>query len=293
MRHVRPIFIALIALAALSWQSQPAQATHTVSGGSPLAHIDQISIDLGPAGTNVGVEGNGKPAVGDRDGDGVVDAEGARDPASDPVPVGVCGNGIDDDPGDTTGDTIPDPDGFDGVADDGCQVTLTPLEICAEIIDDGILNADEDFVDTLSVDVTVGSQPGTGPGSPGGIPPVGINGGLEAWQYDLIWSPELLRINAPQQLAFLLHVDGAANPFTDASAGLPDVSSPWTAAVSDAGWRDDGSGVVNRIRIEGDTAGVATLSINVDSLLDTNSINYTIGTNNGAQMAVSKDGPDD
>jgi len=59
MRHVRPIFIALIALAALSWQSQPAQATHTVSGGSPLAHIDQISIDLGPAGTNVGVEGNG------------------------------------------------------------------------------------------------------------------------------------------------------------------------------------------------------------------------------------------
>jgi len=98
--------------------------------------------------------------------DGHVDAEGydAPDPRDSP---GVCGNGLDDDAG-------VDPDGIplppDGVADDGCVVTLTPLERCAEIIDDGMLNADEDLLvvgqDRLSMDLTVGAQPGPG----GGIP---------------------------------------------------------------------------------------------------------------------------
>ena len=116
MRYARPLLIALLALAVLGWQGQAAQANHTISGGSPLAHIDQISIDLGPAGTNAGVTGNGLPAVGDRNGDGLVDAEGAPDPASGGVPGGICGNDIDDDPDVSAV--------LDGVADDGCQVTL-------------------------------------------------------------------------------------------------------------------------------------------------------------------------
>src|SRR3990172_6884743 len=285
MRHVRPIFIALIALAALSWQSQPAQATHTVSGGSPLAHIDQISIDLGPAGRNVGVEGNGNPAAGDRDGDGVVDAEGAPDPGGNPM--GVCNNGLDDDSG---GPFAVPPD---GVADEGCQVTLTPGETCAEIIDDGLLNADEDFIDTLSVDVTVGVQPGVSPGSPGGIPPhSGSNGEMTAWQYYLNWAPELLRVNAPQLLNFLINTDGSGQPFTNASQTLPRTTSPWIAAVADAGPTDDGSGVLNRIRVEGDTAGTATPSISGDAILESSGGVYTIDLFNGAQIAVSKDGPD-
>ena len=285
MRHVRPIFIALIALAALSWQSQPAQATHTVSGGSPLAHIDQISIDLGPAGTNVGVEGNGKPAVGDRDGDGVVDAEGAPDPGGNPM--GVCNNGLDDDSG---GPFAVPPD---GVADDGCQVTLTPRETCAEIIDDGLLNADEDFIDTLSVDVTVGVQPGVSPGVPGGVPPFnGINGTTSAWGYTLNWVPELLRVNAPRQVHFLIHTDGAASPFIDISATLPDLASPWTAGVADGGFTDDGSGVLNRIRIEGDVAGLANLTLSDEFFSDRNGPPIPVDLLNGAQTAVSKDGPD-
>ena len=285
MRHARPLLIALLALAALGWQSQSAQATHTISGGSPLPHIDQISIDVGPAGTNVGVTGNGTPAVGYRGGgDNLVDAEGAPDEGGNPSNDGVCGNGIDDDP-----DVSAVPD---GVADDGCQVTLTPLETCAEIIDDGILNADEDFVDTLSVDVTVGAQPGTGSGSPGGIPPTGINGATHAWGYFLNWAPELLRVNSPQQFAFLIHTDGAGSPFTNASAPLPDLAAPWTADVSDAGPIDDGAGVLNRIRIEGDTAGIAALSIDGYYVLDRNSSAYTIDLINSAQIAVSKDGPD-
>ena len=116
MRNARPLLIALLVLAALGWQSQPAQANHTNSGGAPLAHIDQISIDLGPSGTNVGVTANGTPAVGDRNGDGLVDAEGAPDPASGGVPGGICGNDIDDDPDASAV--------LDGVADDGSEVTL-------------------------------------------------------------------------------------------------------------------------------------------------------------------------
>ena len=114
MRNARPLLIALLVLAALGWQSQPAQANHTNSGGAPLAHIDQISIDLGPSGTNVGVTANGTPAVGDRDGDGVVDAEGAPDRGGNPP--GFCGNGLDDDPDVSAV--------LDGVADDGSEVTL-------------------------------------------------------------------------------------------------------------------------------------------------------------------------
>jgi len=292
MRYGQPIFIALIALAALSWQGQTADATHTNSGGAPLAHIDQISIDLGPAGTNVGVEGNGKPAVGDRNFDGIPDTEGYDTSWPGDTP-GTCGNGIDDDQADPNGDTIPGPGGFDGIADDGCQVTLTPLEFCAEIIDDGILNADEDFIDTLSVDVTVGVQPGVSPGSPGGIPPhSGSNGEMTAWQYYLNWAPELLRVNAPQLLNFLINTDGSGQPFTNASQTLPRTTSPWIAAVADAGPTDDGSGVLNRIRVEGDTAGIATLSISGDAILESSGGVYTIDLFNGAQIAVSKDGPD-
>lgn len=329
MQHSRLVFIALLALAALGWQSQSVYATHTTSGGTPLAHIDQISIDLGPAGTNVGVEGNGKPAVGDRDSDGVVDAEGAAPAVFDPTNIedgagpgscvdaldnggdfrrdandpdcfdtpGICGNGLDDDQLDINGSTVigDSPGEIDGVADDGCQVTLTPLETCAEIIDDGVLNADEDFIDTLSVDVTVGAQPGSGPGTPGGISPVGVNGGLVSWQYGLNWSPEFLRINSPQNLFFLINAGGAAQPFTNASAALPDLVSPWTAAVADGlggDDADDGAGVLNRIGIEGDVAGIATLSFSGVFLEDRNGIAYPIDLFNGAQIAVSKDGPD-
>jgi len=292
MRYGRPIFLALLVLAALSWQSQPAHATHTNSGGAPLAHIDQISIDPGPTGTNVGVEGNGKPAVGDRDFDGIPDTEGYDTSWPGDTP-GTCGNGIDDDQADPNGDTIPGPGGFDGIADDGCQVTLTPLETCAAIIDDGVLNVDEDFVDTLSVDVTVGVQPGTSPGSPGGVPPYnGINGAVVEWQYTLNWSPEFLRVNSPQQLNFLINADGAGSPFTNASSALPDLLSPWVAAVNDAGPADDGSGVLNRIRIEGDTAGIATLSLSGVVFEGKNGGIYTIDLFNTAQVAVSKDGPD-
>src|SRR3989304_2811157 len=110
--------IGLLAVLIMGWQSQPAQAVHTVSGGAPLAHIDQISIDMGPPGsqTATGDVLNGRPAVVDRNADGIPDAEGydTPDPGDSP---GICGNGVDDDLADSDADTAPHP--ADGTADDG------------------------------------------------------------------------------------------------------------------------------------------------------------------------------
>jgi len=292
MRHGRLIFIALIALAALGWQSQSAQATHTSGPYGPLPHVDQISIDVGPPGVNVGVEGNGKPAVGDRDFNGVPDAEGYDTSWPGDAP-GLCGNGMDDDQADPNGDTVPGPGGFDGIADDGCQVTLTPLETCAEIIDDGILNADEDALvsgqDRLTLDITTGAHPGSSPGSPGGIPtPLNV----AAWQLDFNWAPDVIDADV-QNIFFLILTDGGAQPFTNVSEALPQIASPFVAGVADGGLPDDGSGVLTRITVEGNTAGVATLSLSdvvIYGYPDQGPI--PIDLFNSASVAVSKDGPD-
>lgn len=162
MRGLIPGFLVLLLLATIAWQQQGTQATHDGSG----AHIDQMSIDVGPHGVAQGVTDNGWPAVGDRDGDAVADAEGYDTPDPGDAP-GICGNGLDDDLGDSDGDTTPDAP--DGVADDGCVVPLSPRETCIEIIDDGILNADEDSLvagqDRAVIDITVGAQPGPGGGA--------------------------------------------------------------------------------------------------------------------------------
>jgi hypothetical protein len=42
--------------------------------------LTRVSIDMGPTGVAAGVEGNGIAAVGDRNMDGVVDAEGFDTP---------------------------------------------------------------------------------------------------------------------------------------------------------------------------------------------------------------------
>ena len=282
----------------IGWQGQEAKATHDGTGD----HIDQISIDMGRGGVAVGVEDNGKASVGDRNGDGVNDSEGAP-PAPVPgapdtgVSGNLCGNGLDDDQSDIDGSTVigDSPSETDGIADDGCQVTLTPLDICREIINDNILNADEDTLagtqDRISIDVTTGAHPGTSPGSPGGIP---ASRGMSAWQFNFTWTPDVGEVDA-NNIAFLVHADGAAAPLSNLSESLPGLTSPYTAAVSDGGASDDGSGVITRLTFEGTAAGLATLSIPNDfSLVVVDDTNTTIPADavNDAQVAVSKDGPD-
>jgi hypothetical protein len=265
---------------------QDASANHDERGG----HIDQVSIDMGPPGVAVDVAGNGKPAVGDRDGNSVPDAEGARDLVNGVV--GTCGNNIDDDQGDWDGDTViaNTPVSFseiDNVADDGCQVTLTPLEQCAEIIDDDVLNADEDFLvagqDRLSIDITVGAQPGPG----GGIPADRL---LQNWKMFFRWDADVIDVDLFNR-NFLLLASGGGSPFGGDGgdvADLPETTSPLFATGFDNGPKEAGPGILARLTIEGNAAGMANLVIS-PSIDDAANIFITIDTILSARVAVSKD----
>jgi len=207
--------------------------------------LDLVAIDIDTA-------GNGVVAAGDRDGDSLADAEGAADPANGAV--GVCVNGIDDDQGDWNGSTtIGDgPGEIDGVADDGCVVPLSTLETCAEVVDDGVLNADEDVVDRVYLDVTVDEIPTGGP--------------MSAFQFSLNWDNDVLDVTGKSS-AFLIHAAGAANPFNNLG-GVPQATSPFTVIVGDAGPPETGPGVLSRITVQGSADGVARLSLSAIDIRD-------------------------
>jgi hypothetical protein len=311
--------IALLAVGALLAMPSPTQSTHSTST------VDRVSIDMDEA-------GNGVPAVGDRDGDTVPDAEGfpvlvcgalpvfagdGRDddldgtaddgcpgaPASVGTPEqGVCGNGIDDDRTDINGSTmIGDyPAEVDGSADDGCQVTLSSRQTCAEIIDDGVLNADEDIVDKVFVDITVGAQPGPA----GGIP---LDRPLTAFSFQVKWdllsgASDVLNITAFSPYFLIVsrgnHPDG---PFAVISEPSPN-ASPYYLGVSTGGEivgypsLATGPGVLARLTFEGHNAGLSRIAYDLASnpplLLDDQNEFIPTTTVNDAFLAVSRDGPD-
>jgi len=224
---------------------------------------------------------NGRPATGDRDGDTVADAEGYDTP--DPGDAaGVCGNGLDDDRADTDGDTVPDGP-LDGVADDGCQMPLTVRETCINIIDDGIKNADEDAVvagqDRSMIDITVGLA------AIGGIP---ASLPMSSWQYTLEWDVDVLDVRL-QQSSFMILAAGGASPFTSVANAVPDAASPFTAAVSDSGPGETGPGVLSRVTVEGNAAGLANLTLTGVQVTDAQNAVIPVNAINGAMIAVSKD----
>jgi len=65
---LRLFILAAILLLSGATLGQDARANHDGRGG----HIDQVSIDMGPPGVAIDVEGNGRPAVGDRNFDGIL-----------------------------------------------------------------------------------------------------------------------------------------------------------------------------------------------------------------------------
>jgi len=199
--------------------------------------------------------------------------------------MGVCGNNIDDDPADTSGDTITD---FDGGADDGCQVALSGRESCAEIIDDDILNSDEDQLgtggqDRASLDITVGAQPGPGGGVPAARP-------MTAFQYSLTWDVDAVDVDI-NNVGFLIRAGGSASPISIFTPPLPQLNS-LTVATNDAGPGESEPGVFARITMEGNAAGIATLSLGSVVIKDGMNETIPITTVVSARLAVSKDGPD-
>ena len=265
--------------------------------------VDQISIDMDKT-------GNGVPGAGDRNGDTIPDSEGfqtsppcgdGNDDDADTTPddgcsggpavvgtpeFGLCGNATDDDKVDADGSGTQEAgDVFDFSADDGCVTTLSSQETCGEIIDDGILNADEVVADRLDIDVTIGAQPGPGGGIPGGE-------FMTAFGFSLNWSSDVIDglggASAPNGF-FLITSGGGASPFSNIT-NAPATASPLSHAIADAGPSETGPGVISRVRIEGNAAGLATLTLSGVSLKDTANADFTIGTvNDGTIVAVSKD----
>src|SRR3972149_3114583 len=230
--------LIILVLAALPFAldgrgSEVARATHDGT-------IHQVSSGVGSPGVTQGVTDNGLPAVVDRDGDGINDAEGYDTPDAGDAP-GIGGNGNDDDQADSDADTPPDAP--DGSIDDGCQVPLSALETCIEIIDDGVLNADEDTQvtgqDRASIDITLGDQPGPG----GGVPPARL---MSSWQYTLQWDVDVLDVDL-HNLNFLILAAGGAQPFISTTEATPDFTSPFVAGILDAGPKEGGAGVLARL----------------------------------------------
>ena len=179
---------------------------------------------------------------------------------------------------------MPGPLGMDGVADDGCQVTLTPLEQCAEIIDDGVLNADEDSLfasqDRLSIDITVGAQPGPG----GGVPADRL---ISNWKIFFKWDADVIDVDRLNR-NFLLLASGGRFPFGGDEHPMQALTSPLFATGFDHGPKESGPGVLARLTIEGNAAGTANLTLNpfVD---DAASVPIAIDWVLSARVAVSKD----
>jgi hypothetical protein len=277
----------------------PFYAAPAAQTAHSTAALDNLSLDMDPT-------GNGTPAAGanpwpeaegslttncdtyDSDLDGTVDDGCLGGPAAVGGPEGgVCGNGLDDDQADLDlSGIIGDAGGeIDGVADDGCVVTLGARQDCVEIIDDGVLNGGEDAIvsgqDRAFIDVTVGAQPGPDGGIPGARP-------MTAFQFSLNWSGDAIdvRLRNPD---FLLASGGAGPPWSVASDPFPDPSSPYTVALMDGGPAETGAGVLARITIEGNTAGLANLSLTAKTIRDGLNEGISIAAVNNARVAVSKD----
>jgi hypothetical protein len=109
------------------------------------------------------------------------------------------------------------------------------------------------------------------------------------WQLDFNWAPDVIDVDAKNNL-FLITTDGTMAPFTD--LGPLTTTSPFTPAIADAGFADDGSGVLTRITVEGNAAGIATLGLSNISMLEGGDFSIPVDLLNSALIAVSKDGPD-
>ncbi|MDO8615359.1 MAG: thrombospondin type 3 repeat-containing protein [Dehalococcoidia bacterium] len=293
------IALAVLGVRILPGGGEVAQASHSAST------IDRVSFDMDPT-------GNGNQAAGDRNGDTLPDAEGVvtsppcgnvagppGGPGDDdmdgtdddgcpggpaavgPPEYGLCGNGLDDDKVDPSANGGPNEAGdvFDFTADDGCVPTLSARQTCANINNNNILDADEDAVDRIFMDITVGRHPGTGPGQPGGIP---TDRPMTAFQFALNWDNDAIDV-INSSAFFLITTVGAGQPFNAITTpSLPVLSSPATIAVADSGPPESGAGVLARITVEGTAPGVTNLSLtNLDIRDNLNEIIPVDITNNG------------
>jgi hypothetical protein len=111
---------------------------------------------------------------------------------------------------------------------------------------------------------------------------------MSSWQYSVNWDTDVLDVRA-QHNGFLILAGGGASPFTSVANAVPDTASPFTASVSDAGTGETGPGVLSRLTVEGNGAGLANLTLTGVQVTDTQNNAIQIDLINSAKIAVSKD----
>jgi len=148
--------------------------------------------------------------------------------------------------------------------------SLGTREACAAIIENNVLDADEDFTDTVELDVTVT-----------GIP---ASNAMIGYLYTLLYPSWSVRITYSQPM--ILNPVGI-EPVVDP----PDADGSFDVSIADPGLSGvSGSGVLNRIRIEtfpGSLAGVFPLALSNAAHVDTTGIAHAPDALDSAIIEVS------
>ncbi len=156
------------------------------------------------------------------------------------------------------------------------------VQICASIIDNGVLDADEDFVDALRVDVTLTNVP-LGDGA---LPPP--TGRMIAWAFTLGFDNTRVAITGDSgTLGGTLITNFTTSSPLNVSATLPDTTGAFTASGADLGpipgSSEFGSGLIDALTISAAAADVPgsqaaaliPLTLTANATVDTNGDSYS------------------
>lgn len=143
--------------------------------------------------------------------------------------------------------------------------SISTVETCARVNENDILDADEDSVDTLEVDVIVDNIP------PGPNPPWG-GAGMVALFYQLDYpSPDLIVASADHELR--LTASSSAN--LDDSDPPPDSDGTYSASITKVAPSvpESGDGVLSRFELETDaSAGIGVFDLDLSNFLNGDNI---------------------
>ncbi len=173
------------------------------------------------------------------------------------------------------------------------------LEVCAIILNDDVLNADEDSVDAIQIDAVVLSP--IPPYSDGGTPdPSDDSGGLVAFGYDVLFNGAVAQINDIDLASVMLGANPGSNMFVADNGGsgtgqsFPNATGVSRPSVSDQGpipqSTESGVGIVGRFTFEGTASDATGTAINVGSvgLLDVSNQPHPIPSSFGGHIILNQ-----
>jgi hypothetical protein len=170
-----------------------------------------------------------------------------------------------------------DPANDKGTGSDG---VIGSIETCARINDNGTLDADEDEIDTLLIDITA-----TG---------IGASSPMISWGATIEFPDTLVQVVSHDVTGQLVGAFPGSAP-VDASQAVPDTISPYSAAGSDTevGTFESGAGPLARIGIEGITssATIGDLTLSDAGILSPGDQSYAPATLGAAQVALNRSCP--